>query len=107
MSRRSRPKPIAAAVRDVRRRTEPATLLAAVQSAWAEAVGERVAAQATPIAERDATITVACRASTWAQELDLLQGELLEGLNRALSPRLVVGLRFVVGEESEKSHIST
>ncbi len=46
--------------------------------------GEAVAEQASPVAEREGRITVACRSATWAQELDLLQGELLERLNRAL-----------------------
>jgi hypothetical protein len=30
-------------------------------------------------------VTIACRSATWAQELDLLQEELLERLNGALS----------------------
>ncbi len=29
-------------------------------------------------------VTIACRSATWAQELDLLQPELLERLNAAL-----------------------
>ena len=37
--------------------------------------------------ERDGAITVECRAATWAQELDLLQDELLERLNEALGGR--------------------
>ena len=32
-------------------------------------------------------VTVRCRAATWAQELDLLQGELLARLNAAIAPR--------------------
>jgi predicted nucleic acid-binding Zn ribbon protein len=47
--------------------------------------GEGVADQASPVAERDGQVTVTCRSSTWAQELDLLQAELLVRLNRALS----------------------
>ena len=43
-----------------------------MQTAWAEAVGEAVAAEATPVSERDGVVTVACRSATWAQELDLL-----------------------------------
>jgi hypothetical protein len=46
-------------------------------------------------------ITVACRTATWAQELDLLQTELLERLDAALaapesgrSVGTVRGLRF-------------
>jgi hypothetical protein len=37
------------------------------------------------VAERDGLVTVACRSATWAQELDLLQTELIERLNGALS----------------------
>ena len=50
--------------------------------------------------ERDGMVTVACRAATWAQELDLLQEELLERAQRALAPRRVAALRFVVGDDS-------
>jgi predicted nucleic acid-binding Zn ribbon protein len=61
------------------------TLLAAAQSAWPRAAGARVAAEAEPVAERDGVVTISCRSSTWAQELDLLGPELLERLNEALS----------------------
>ena len=63
---------------------QPQTPLAAVQAVWPEAVGERIAAEARPVRERDGTVTVECRAATWAQELDLLHDELLERLNEAL-----------------------
>jgi Dna[CI] antecedent DciA-like protein len=53
------------------------------------------------VAERDGVVTIACRSATWAQELDLLQLELVERLNGALSeadPEAigapVKGLRF-------------
>ena len=55
-------------------RAEPETLLAAVQSAWPAAVGEAIAREATPVSERYGVVTVACRSSAWAQELDLLSG---------------------------------
>jgi predicted nucleic acid-binding Zn ribbon protein len=80
-----RPRPVGTALRGVRARAEPRTLLGAVQGAWAGAAGAAVAAEAEPVAEREGVITVACRSATWAQELDLLQGELLTRLNRALS----------------------
>jgi predicted nucleic acid-binding Zn ribbon protein len=95
-----RPKPIAEALRSVRADAAPATLLAAVQDAWAEAAGARVAAESAPVAERDGVVTVACRSSVWAQELDLLQTELLGRLNDALKEkkgpveRAVSALRF-------------
>ena len=77
MNRRASPKPLGDSVRALRSAVEPATLLAAVQGCWAEAVGERIAAEARPVREREGTITVECRAATWAQELDLLQDELV------------------------------
>jgi predicted nucleic acid-binding Zn ribbon protein len=101
MTGRRSPRPLAAAVDLVRARSEPKTLLAAVQGAWATAAGPTVAAEAEPVAERDGVVTIACRSATWAQELDLLQGELLGALNRALSDsarppleRPLRGLRF-------------
>jgi predicted nucleic acid-binding Zn ribbon protein len=69
----------------VRDQTAPATLLAAVQGAWASTAGEAVAAQAEPVSERQGVVTVACRSATWAQELDLLGPELLERLNSGLA----------------------
>jgi len=76
MGRRA-PRPIGAALETVLRGAEPATVLAAVQSAWPGAVGDAVAREATPVAERDGVVTVACRSATWAQELDLLGDRIL------------------------------
>ena len=96
--RRPSPKPLAEALRAVRSEVEPPTPLAAVQSAWPEAVGEEIAAHASPVAERDGTVTVACDAATWAQELDLLQGDLLRRLQQTLGEGVCERLRFVVGD---------
>jgi predicted nucleic acid-binding Zn ribbon protein len=85
MSGRRSPRPLGAAVGLVRVRTEPKTLLGAVQGAWGTAAGTAVAAEAEPVAERDGVVTIACRSATWAQELDLLQDDLLAALDRALS----------------------
>lgn len=77
----------------------PATLLGAVQSAWAGAVGERVAAEASPISERDGVVTVACRSSAWAQELDLLAGEVVSALRSELPAGTELrALRFTAAE---------
>ena len=76
MGRRT-PRPIGAALQTVLSGAKPATLLAAVQSAWPGAVGEAVAREATPVSERDGVVTVACRSSTWAQELDLLGAQIV------------------------------
>lgn len=92
------PRSLADALRDVRSDVAPATLLGAVQEAWFEAVGETVAAEGEPVAERDGVVTIACRSATWAQELDLMQAELLERLRERISEHPVQGslrgLRF-------------
>lgn len=84
MSVRGSPRPFGDALRQARVRAEPLTLLAAAQSTWPVAAGTQIAAEAEPVAERDGVVTIACRSATWAQELDLLQPELLERLNAAL-----------------------
>jgi predicted nucleic acid-binding Zn ribbon protein len=85
VSGRRTPRPLGAALGLVRSRTEPKTLLGAVQGAWSTAAGAAVAAQAEPVSERDGVVTIACRSATWAQELDLLQDQLLDALKQALS----------------------
>lgn len=88
------PRPIGGAFRRVVSEASPETLLAAVQTAWADAAGETVARQAEPVAERDGEVTIACRTATWAQELDLLQDRLRGRLNEELGSERVKGLRF-------------
>jgi predicted nucleic acid-binding Zn ribbon protein len=83
MGRRA-PRPIGDALQTVLQGAEPATLLAAVQSAWPGAVGEAVAREASPVSERDGVVTVACKSATWAQELDLLGGQILESVRQNL-----------------------
>ena len=82
--RRSAPRPVAAALGELRRETEPATVLARVQACWAQTVGPAIAAEAAPIAERGGTLTVACRSAVWAQELQLRNRDLVGRLNEAL-----------------------
>ena len=80
MSRRRAPRQASAAIRAARERAAPRTGLAAVQAAWAGAVGEQLAAVAEPVSERAGTLTIECADTVWAQELDLMQGQLLERL---------------------------
>jgi len=100
VNERSRPRSIGESVRALRAAVEPPTLLAAVQGRWAAAVGERIAAESWPVREREGLVTVECRKATWAQELDLMQGDLLERVNQALGEARVRGLRFVVGSSA-------
>jgi len=110
MRHRRAPRRLGSALRPARGRARPKTLLAAVQEAWPGSAGEAVAAEAEAVAERDGVITVACRSATWAQELDLLQSELLERLNRALAEwddegleTRVSGLRFTADASRHQS----
>ncbi len=99
MSRRRTPRPASGALRAALDRAAPKTPLAALQSVWAEAVGERIAAVARPVSERGGEATIDCSDSVWAQELDLMQAQLLERLQERLGERAPRSLRFRVRDE--------
>jgi predicted nucleic acid-binding Zn ribbon protein len=108
--RRGAPRRLGAALAPAARRAQPRTLLAAVQEAWPRVAGATVAAEAVPVAERDGLVMVACRSATWAQELDLLQLDLIERLNAAVSEAdpdrpdaPVSGLRFTADAARHQS----
>jgi hypothetical protein len=72
--------------------------LAAVTQAWAAAVGPAVARSAWPQRiSRDGTLHVATTSSTWAQELSLLQDDVLATLGTALGDDAPTTIRFAVG----------
>ncbi len=98
--RRRAPRPISAAIGEALDRAEPATLLAAVQSAWPAAVGEAIAREATPVAERSGVVTVACSSSAWAQELDLLGRQILAKIAPEMPEGSALeGLRFIISAD--------
>lgn len=99
MSARHNPRALGETVRRLRTELRPQTPLAEVQAVWDEAVGETVAEHARPVAERDGTVTVACTAATWAQELDLLREDLAVGLRERLGDRAPSGFRFIVAKD--------
>jgi predicted nucleic acid-binding Zn ribbon protein len=94
MSRRRAPRPAANALRTALEQAAPKTPLAALQGAWKEVVGDQIAAVASPVAERSGEATVSCADSVWAQELDLMQEQLLERLRDRLGERAPKSLRF-------------
>lgn len=96
MSHRRVPRPASEAFRTALQRAAPKTPLAAVQAVWAEVVGERVAAAARPVSERDGAVVVACSDPVWAQELDLMQERLRQGLRERLGEDAPRSLRFRV-----------
>jgi predicted nucleic acid-binding Zn ribbon protein len=78
----------------------PKTGLASAQAAWAGAVGAQIAEVTKPISERSGTLTVECTNAMWAQELDLMQSQLLERLREALGEGAPEALKFRVARGS-------
>ena len=70
-------------------------MLADVQLIWREVVGEAIAPEASPVAERAGVLTVSCSASVWAHELDLMAPDILERLNERLGGSRLTRLRCV------------
>lgn len=96
MSRRRAPRPAGEGLRAALARAAPQTPLAAVQLGWESAVGEQVAAVARPVSERDGAVLISCQDPVWAQELDLMQEQLLNRLREALGEQAPQRLRFQV-----------
>jgi predicted nucleic acid-binding Zn ribbon protein len=98
--RRRAPRPLSAALEEVVRAVAPATPLAHVQALWPEIAGPTLAAAATPVAEREGVVTVACESAVWAAELELLAPDLVARLGPRMEAERtgpITRLRFVVG----------
>jgi predicted nucleic acid-binding Zn ribbon protein len=99
--RRPAPRPAAHAFERLMASLAPATTLARVQGHWRLVVGETIAEETEPVSERGGVVTVVCRSSVWAQELEFMARELVDRLNEALaedgSGGRVSELRFRVG----------
>jgi predicted nucleic acid-binding Zn ribbon protein len=99
MSRRRAPRPAADAFRAALQKAAPQTPLAAVQRVWPRTAGEYLASVAVPVSERDRTVTIECADAVSAQELDLMQGALLERLRDEVGEQAPDALRFRVNSE--------
>lgn len=65
---------------------------------WPESVGDAVSRKAWPLRlGRDGTLHVAAASATWANELSLLQDEILAALRARLDAETPSGIRFAVG----------
>jgi predicted nucleic acid-binding Zn ribbon protein len=95
MTHRRGPRPLTIAFGELADELAPETTLAEVQRVWAKAVGEAIAAEARPTAERSGTVTVSCSASVWAQELDLMAPQIVARLNAELARCSVQRLRCI------------
>lgn len=92
------PRPLAEVLPALRSRLAPATLLAEVQTRWAEVAGDEVARQSQPISERSGVVIVGCTSAVWASELSLMAPRLLRSLNEArqAGSAPIEALRFTV-----------
>jgi predicted nucleic acid-binding Zn ribbon protein len=91
------PRTLSAALEGLAATLAPATTLARVQEAWERVAGATIAAAARPTGERGGVLTITCEASVWAQELTLMQGELVPRLNAALGEQAIRELRCRTG----------
>jgi predicted nucleic acid-binding Zn ribbon protein len=92
LSRRA-PRPLASALDQLTTSLAPASRLARVQEVWRSVTGPAISSSARPTAEHDGVLTVTCDAAVWAQELDLMAGELVPRLNAALGDDGIRALR--------------
>jgi predicted nucleic acid-binding Zn ribbon protein len=95
--RRRAPRPLSEIVPAFAAALTPASMLAHVQTVWEQAAGAAIAAAARPTAERDGVLTVTCEAAVWAQELDLMAGELIAKINAQLPGEPIRELRCRTG----------
>jgi predicted nucleic acid-binding Zn ribbon protein len=100
--RRLAPRPIGQALDRALPDARPVGPLAEVQSAWPGVAGAALAAAATPVSERAGTVTIECESAVWAQELELLAGDLASRLDDAVSNGRVERLRFIVGSGANR-----
>lgn len=96
MTRRRAPRPAGEALRGALDLAAPKTRLAKVQAGWSATVGDRIAAVARPTSERGGEVLVVCSDPVWAQELDLMQEQLLGRLRARLGEEAPKSLRFRV-----------
>ncbi len=71
----------------------PETLLAEIQRAWPDTVGQAIAAEARPVSERGGVLTVGCSSAAWANELSLMAPAILDRLNDRLRTGRIARLR--------------
>ena len=82
---RAAPRPLSAALDGAHRALAPGDARSrACRRSGSAPAGPAIAAAARPTAERDGVLTVTCAAAVWAQELELMAGELIARLNAAL-----------------------
>ena len=80
--------------RGVRKQIERVSAL----EAWADVVGDGIAAVTRARSVADATLFVEVRSSAWLMELEMMKGEILPRLNEGRDEALIEKIHFVLGE---------
>jgi predicted nucleic acid-binding Zn ribbon protein len=68
---------------------------------WAERVGSRIAAAATPVHVSRGILVVAVESSAWLMELRLMEADIRRRLNEGREKGRVKGIRFVLANGEE------
>jgi len=68
--------------------------LSGIFNHWEEMVGTQISKKSRPKRLREGILYVSVANSTWANELDLMSGHLIEKINSYLGYNLVKGIRF-------------
>jgi hypothetical protein len=104
MPRKGRLTSIAPDLHEIVRRTAPRAkgVPAEIYPAWDAVAGAAVARVTRPDAFTQGVLTVVAKNSVWIQELVMLRGQLLAGLEERLGEPLVRDVRFRVGRVHER-----
>jgi predicted nucleic acid-binding Zn ribbon protein len=95
MASRRTPRRVGSSIGALADQLAPRTTLAEAQRAWGQIAGPALAKNAEPTSERGGSLTITCRSSVWAQELDLMAPELIAKLNGKLGEGRITALRCV------------
>ena len=68
--------------------------------AWVKEVGPQISKVTKPLSMSEGVLNVSVKSPTWANELSMLKGRLIEKLNRALGEEVVRDIRFRIGLRS-------
>ncbi|MCP4716955.1 MAG: DUF721 domain-containing protein [Deltaproteobacteria bacterium] len=74
-----------------------------LRAAWQKAVGQRIAAKASPEMVRNQVLMVHVENSVWMQELHFMKDQILEKLNARIDTAALRDIRFKIGQVGKKA----
>jgi predicted nucleic acid-binding Zn ribbon protein len=73
------------------------TRLSRIWDVWSDAVGDHIAANATPAAVKGSLLIVHAESPAWIQQLHFLKQEMISKINQSLGEDLVKDIKFKIG----------